>query len=296
MARWPLSARIGLALILIGIAWFGGWYWWDATRIWVPLDVPVSLSRGHIRAPEFKINVESKYAIEIQAKPGFDDGNGPCFGGYWCQSPLSMSWSLSSGGRVVPGSGEPPLGSVVGSFNARKGSYVLDLDVVQDGSRFDAGAPRLVVFESGDEYGASNDMGGKIFLLSVLMAVLGIYLVVRAAVYWRRERLAALARSWSLTRTGPQPRNLGMVREPPVALANPTRFRPPASAWVGAALVVAGLAAFALVQHWIDVLVDADVPVSLLWQWAVRAIDIIRGQHAEAILLTPADTPQHGKR
>jgi hypothetical protein len=62
--RWS-HRPIGLALILIGIAWIGGWFWWRDTRRWTPLDVPVSLAAGYVTTADFEINVESKYAIGV---------------------------------------------------------------------------------------------------------------------------------------------------------------------------------------------------------------------------------------
>lgn len=232
IARLPWSVLTGFALILAGVAWFGGWTCWEATRIWVPLNVPISLLPGHIRTPEFKINVESKYEIEIEVERWLDSEDGPCLGGYWCRSPLIIPWSLSSDGRVVPGDGEAPLGRALGCFNAGTGRYVLDLDVLRDGSRFNGGEPRLVVFEAGYQHERANHTGDAVLPLSLLLAVAGLYLIGRSAIERRREKLAALARSWSLTQPGPQPRDLRSGPLPPSFPAVGTGFRPSASGWV----------------------------------------------------------------
>ncbi|HMD70497.1 MAG TPA: hypothetical protein VKF41_04100 [Bryobacteraceae bacterium] len=248
IARLPWSVRTGLALILGGAACFGGWIWWDATRIWVPLDVPISLSPGHIRTPEFKINLEAKYWIELEMEQGCDFEDRACLGGYWRRSPLSIPWTLSSAGRAVPGDGESPFRSDLGCFNAGAGRYVLDLDVLQDGSRFNRGKPRLVVFASGYQRQGTNQTGTRVFLLSLFMAVAGLYLIGRWALERRREKLAALTRSWSLTQPGPQPRSLPTDLVP---AAVETNFQPAASARVGTVLILAGLAAYAAVWYWI---------------------------------------------
>jgi len=60
----PLTVRIGLAVVLIPLAMLGVCAGWYSTRSWEPLNMPVSLTRGHIRAG-FDINVESSYAIEL---------------------------------------------------------------------------------------------------------------------------------------------------------------------------------------------------------------------------------------
>jgi hypothetical protein len=266
---------MGLVLILLGIATLGGWARWSATRIWTPLNEPVSLLQAHIRTPEFQINIPSAYQIEVEVNRGFDFWGVPCLiGGHQCQSNpgvLALSWSLSRVGRVIANGssngsdrtnqGKATLGRVVGGFDAGKGSYVLDLDVLQDGSRLNGGAPRLVVFEAGYAHWDYNDIRSAIFLLFLLLTGSGIYLINRSA----RQKLAALARNYSLTQPGPQPRNLWMDREPPAAPAVPTGFRPPVSACVGAVLVLSGLAAYAYIQNGTATrsFVPVDMPVSL---------------------------------
>jgi hypothetical protein len=216
-------------LILIGIATLGAWACWDATRIRTPLNEPVSLSQGHIRTPEFQINVPSAYQIEVEVNRGFDFWGVPCLiGGDQCQGNpgvLAVSWSLSRGGRVIANGssngsdrtvqGKATLGRVVGGFDAGKGSYVLDLDVLRDGSRLNGGAPRLVVLEAGYAHWTYNDIRSAIFLLFLLLTGPGTYLAIRPTLARGREKLAALARSCSITQPGPQSRNLRMDREAP---------------------------------------------------------------------------------
>ena len=147
--RLASPTRFALALILIGTGWFGGYVWWLATRNWTPLDIPVSLSQGHIRTPEFRINVEATYLFRIAVRPEFDIEAGPCLAGFRCPSALDLSWSLSQGARVVLRAEKFPGGRILGGFHVPKGRYTLDLDVRQDGSRLNAGAPHLEVFEEG---------------------------------------------------------------------------------------------------------------------------------------------------
>ena len=201
-ARLPLTARIGLALILIGTGWFCGWARWAATRKWVPVDVPVSLSQGRIRTPEFEINIEGTYLFQIEVGPEFDVEGGPCLAGFRCPSALSMSWSLWNGGRVACAADKFPAGRILGGFNVDKGRYVLDLDIREDGSRLNAGAPHLVVFEAGPAYAAAGLQESRAFLLLLVFSAVGVCLIVRAAIARRQEALDTAARACALTRPG----------------------------------------------------------------------------------------------
>ncbi len=217
IGRLPLSARVGLALILLPIAGFGVWACWNATRIWVPLDVPVSLSPGHIQTPEFKINVESTYSIGIATDWPWDFDRACLIGVVRCAEPsvLAASWAQSGGGRKeLRGDsadheqeqifGTDKLGRVLGRFNADPGRYVLDLYVTQDGSRLNAGAPHLVVFELGEAGKESDEMPGFAAFLFVLFSPVGTFLLVRSVIWRRQEELSALARANSLTQPWPQ--------------------------------------------------------------------------------------------
>ncbi|HXN49212.1 MAG TPA: hypothetical protein VN893_21340, partial [Bryobacteraceae bacterium] len=97
----PVTFRVGLILILAGAAWFGGWAWWASRQIWVPLEAPVSLAPGHLRTPEFAINVESSYRIEITLQREITVKDGDCYPGVGCPLDLAMSWSLRKDGRVL---------------------------------------------------------------------------------------------------------------------------------------------------------------------------------------------------
>ena len=204
VARLPLTLRIGLTLILAGIAWFGGWACWLATRIWVPLHVPISLSQGHIRTPEFTINVESAYLIQIRVAQDFDNEGGPCLlVGLRCPSALGTSWSLSNRERVIARGSDDPSGRGLGTFNAGKGRYILDLDIMQDGSRLNAGAPHLMVFEAGGQGASAVSRATRAFYVLLLFAALGSCLIIRSAIVRRQEKLDALARASPLTQPGP---------------------------------------------------------------------------------------------
>jgi biopolymer transport protein ExbD len=168
--------------------------------------MPVSLSKGHIRTPEFKINLESSYSFEFELRPEFDFEGGPCLARFRCPSPLGTSWSLSKGGRVIAHGKSDPQDTLLGTFGAGEGRYVLDLDVLQDGSHLNAGAPHLVVYEGGGTGRAGvNDAMGRAFLVFLLLEAAGIYVAIHGLREGRAEKRAAWVRAWSLTQPGPLP-------------------------------------------------------------------------------------------
>jgi hypothetical protein len=125
LGRIPLTVRVGLALILFPLASLAVWAGWYSTRSWQPLNVPISLARGHFRA-EFDINVESLYAIEVQLNQDRESERPACPDGTYSCDAVSLAgapWSISSGERVLAsGKGEPQ--DRVGSFQSEKGHYV----------------------------------------------------------------------------------------------------------------------------------------------------------------------------
>lgn len=222
-------------MILLPLAFIGVWARWCLSRAWDPLDVPVSLSQGHIRTAEFKINVASTYSIGIATDWPSDDEHGRCLividrcDG--TPSVLAVSWALSERGRVeARGNGAEcgwifeieSMGRVLDSFNADPGHYVLDLDITQDGSRLNAGAPHLMIFETGGARLRYDRVGGGAVLLFVLLAPVGTFLFIRSVIWWRLEKRDALARACSLTEPWPQ-----FPAPPAAAGAGPSRISAP---------------------------------------------------------------------
>ncbi len=224
MSQWSVldrlsPARLGLLFVLSGPLWVGAWAWWDSTRLWTPVFVPISLSPGHIRTPEFAINVASTYTVGVVMNIvwssnedytaaaqmlGFDSSDGR-------PSVVGVSWRLSSAGRMLA-SGDSsdgelramfPIGRGLGKFYANKGTYVLDLDVVRDGSRLNRWAPHLVVVEDGYAHEKSDERGGRGALL-LWLAPIGIILLARAAAGRRMDKHDAWMKASRLAQAGPQ--------------------------------------------------------------------------------------------
>src|ERR1700739_1443900 len=71
------SKLVGLIFLAVGIVLYGTWIVWLSTRTDHPVDVPISMTIGHVRTREFKINLTAPYLIEIdvQKKIPFDTLN-----------------------------------------------------------------------------------------------------------------------------------------------------------------------------------------------------------------------------
>jgi len=276
----PLTTRIGVALVLIGVALHVGWARWAATRTWVPLDVPISLSRGHTRTGEFKINLESKYWMEIEVERKFDFDGVPCmlgFGFHECKDTrgvLRASWLLSNNGQSVAcgdtdhaqGSlgGTETMGRELGSFSVAKGQhFVVDLDVLGDSSQLNAGNPRLRIFEEGGSYPEYEIRQESLFLATFFFLPFGSTLLI-AGLVWRNKPIV------SLTEPGPPSAKLCYELESgpstpgePRGAVRVSRF--PTTARLGIVLIFFGLPSFACIQYWMATrtFVPVDMPVSL---------------------------------
>lgn len=281
--RVPIAARVGFALILIGTILYGGWALWRTTRTWVPLDIPISLSRGRTRTNEFKINVESAYWVEILINQQFDFKGVPCVAGYkfeGCKgtpSALKAVWSLSDHGKVVAGGTTdfqdnfgPPgvIRWTLSIIGAEEGDhYVLEVHTLGDGSWLDAGKPRLRMEGAEWEHKEYDSRGVPFFLAAVFIVALGTTFLARslAADKLYGKKQSALFGGMALQPAGAHhDPGLGSPTPGKVSVTAKIRYLPPA-AWLGIILVVLGVAAYASIQHWMvtRIFVPVNIPVSL---------------------------------
>jgi biopolymer transport protein ExbD len=193
--RLPTSGRIGLTLVLLGGFTYAGWTFWANTRTWSPIDFPVSLSPGHIRSNEFIINVDATFILNIRVDRKIDLDRVPCWlGDLPCSSApsiLHVKWALSRAGKIVAHADSDESQTVraydetvsreIGAFHVEKGEhYVLDLDVVGDGSRLNRGHPRLdSYYEWGDEY-QNYEAYQSSLSVALPLLIFGALLLIRA--------------------------------------------------------------------------------------------------------------------
>ncbi len=280
LKRALLRVRIGVLLILIAAAIYGGWEWWMATRTWVPLDMPVSLAQGHIRSPEFKINLDAGFWIFVEVETRVDDEGVSCLTGYtsdYCSKngirELRASWTLSDAGKVVArGSTEncnPSLGGTVtkgcglGKFQVPAGNrFILNVEFPEDNSHFSGGHPRLRVEES--YYWSFVGNGTALLLFAMFFGAIATALFLSAVV----GSVIAKPNEQRVSLTSLGPIDGGFQWEAEVATEKSNHERRPllrARTLIGFGLAVLGLAGFVIVKRWIDtrIFVPVDIPVSL---------------------------------
>lgn len=180
------SRKLGIALILGGIGWFLGHAYWITTRKRIPLDVPISLSRGHIETDDFQVNLASGYDVEIEVENTAALPNLEClmWGCYESPAALRARWTLSSTRGRPEGSGSTDqtnggsgligtVGRKIGYFRSSGGRYRLDLDVLSDTAMLNAGNPRLKVEADGNGYNRISAHYDLLPFGPLILAVIG---------------------------------------------------------------------------------------------------------------------------
>lgn len=203
--RALVSTCIAAILITVGIALPVAYRHWLATRTFVPLDMPVSLSRGHIRSKDFYINLKERYFVDVSVDYPFTyKPDCPIYGP---QSVLQTHLTLSREGLTLGGSDGLHY-VVIGFFDAaKKGNYRLDVDVLSDASCLNGGHPRILV-ETGSNF--YDDLYKELCWFSFIPIVGGLGLLLRTAI----ARLQTKKTTTIIERAGPE--HLWLPRFPPV--------------------------------------------------------------------------------
>lgn len=231
--RWSPAAWVGLGLILVSTLWGAAWTVWSSTRIWEPLELPVSLARGHIRTPEFSTNVTGNYSLAVSFE-GLRLQEDFCrLGISICDRPSEFEarWIVTQQGKsIAHGSSEGHYGGPLwvdpsrelGQFHAGSRTYALDVEIVRGGAGFNSLAPRLVVVELGDARVQSDYLGAMGGLACFFLIPVGTFLLIRVGMNRRLDRLDLSARVSALTQPLPQ------FQAPPLDIVAPDlRPRPP---------------------------------------------------------------------
>ena len=136
--RSRLGGWLGIALVVGGLGLGAYSRYWLAIHTDAALDIPVSLSRGHIRIGGFLINDDEAHSIDVLLGV---NGNTSC-------EALRTIWSASRNGKPIPkpsGKIFPTSGCNLGVLTDGPGRYELDVEVVSDTAPLDAIQPRLQI-------------------------------------------------------------------------------------------------------------------------------------------------------
>ncbi len=178
--KLPASFWFGAVLVCAGAASFSSIAMWLNTRNWTPVDMPISLARGHVRTGPFKVNVRAGYDVRMDYSSSSERAD--CF---W-YSRGKASWSLYRNGVRVKDFSDPSSYASLGWFDGEHGTYQLDLQIDSDTGCLDAGHPRLRI--STERY-AFEDKLNPWMWLSAFCVPCGLSLVVLGCIArFRKER------------------------------------------------------------------------------------------------------------
>ncbi len=181
------SRRVSVAMILGTLALYIGFTIWAATRKLLPLDNPISLSRGHVTTELFSVNLKSTYQVQVQIDPNHGLFDLQCDAGEQCHKSLSMlkaHWVLSSAGQIVAsGDIDNKFGDMavlvwpLGFFGSLGREYRIDLDVLSDTGSLNQANPRLIVEIGEDGYARFSELSGIVPLFSEITGAVGLALL-----------------------------------------------------------------------------------------------------------------------
>jgi len=170
------TVRIGICLILGGIVLFGSAIRWLAPHPDVALELPVSLSPGHVITGNFSVNPDTLYYIDIELdrRP---QGRAQCEP----SSVLSTQWVLSSDGKEERGSSPwEDTGLTIADLYSEKTRYAFDVEVLPGASCLNASKPRLKV----QTHPYPSDLYVVLTWLSIVPVGFGLVLLVRPYITW----------------------------------------------------------------------------------------------------------------
>jgi biopolymer transport protein ExbD len=247
--RSRASGWLGLGLLLGGLGLIAGIQFWHVTRIFVPLDIPVSLSRGHIQTGEFLINRDAIYevSIEFAASSGF--GQGDCEQLSYAGKPLQTRWTAKRNGIPDTQAGRAHTdGCYLGGLSAESGRYELDVEVLSDSGSLNALKPRLHIEAYWGAYLETEEIADYLSLWGAAFASVGASLLCLSSFSTRKASPSVLLQIVA-PRGSPFP-----IRRRDLPLVGPSRILPLAGyayAVFWSLLLVVHLMWFAsFARHW----------------------------------------------
>jgi hypothetical protein len=144
--------RVGLGCLFFAFAVYFSASHWLNTRIFDPLDYPVSLDTRHLQSPPFQINLNESYFVFLRLNEGPD--------GWSHDYRLDSQWRVYRFGRgptrpreLWASSGEDnPQSPYRYAFQASPGQYQLEWDTSAAAPDLNSKNPRLHVFTGSSDY------------------------------------------------------------------------------------------------------------------------------------------------
>jgi hypothetical protein len=154
---------------------------------------------GHLRTPEFKLNLNAPYSIEIEVQKTIPFDTLNCLLGMAftsreleeCRdraSVVNASWILTSGGKTVASGSSKDnrsgswmndsIARELGHFQSESGRrYVLEVNVLSDGSALASGNPQLKVEVYPGYYETTMYQSLFVLLATAAIALVGVVLL-----------------------------------------------------------------------------------------------------------------------
>lgn len=164
-----------IALIVLGVGLPAGYRHWINTRTFVALDLPVSLSAGHIRTVEFGVNLTGWYQIGVDRDDQLFYTLDCRFGAF---KPLLKTRSIiyRDGHEWEHFGGADRF---LGHFYAEKQKrYSLDIQVLTDAECLNRGHPRVFVWTPSADYERLYD---QLLTLSMVLVLGGLGILAFSA-------------------------------------------------------------------------------------------------------------------
>jgi biopolymer transport protein ExbD len=165
-----ITRRVGIALVLLGFGLLFCPIRWLAPQPQVALDMPVSLSPGHVTTGNFSVTANTLYYIDIEL-----DKRSPI--GAHCEphSVLNTQWVLSSDAGAEKGSSPwEDSGLTITGLVSENTRYKFDVEILPGASCLNANNPRLRV----QTRPAPSDLYAALGWLSILLAGMGFVLLI----------------------------------------------------------------------------------------------------------------------
>ena len=204
-----LKTKAGLALVALGLGILGAWDWWTKTRIFTPLRVPLPLTAGESISPEFKINYDATYLIEIEVQKTLPSETLHCLLGLEADTtrckelplPVALSWTLTNKDQVIKRGSSSELHTVpaetgtvsrvVGEFQGKAGQkYYLQAAITTDDTPLASADPHLKITVASIAYTDLQSEGVLIVSIVSMCLLFGIILL-GIAFYAMQARRAA---------------------------------------------------------------------------------------------------------